>query len=89
MVQQGLYDPQNVTHRYGCKGTDLLDGTKVCYRHCITYVYEPLLKSALEQFKIRWNTHSIRLNKLAGCPPGVPDDLYHLPVLSGSLHYIT
>ena len=60
MVQQGLYDPQNLTHRYGYKGADLLDDTKVCYRHYITYVYEPLLKSALEQFKIRWNTHSIR-----------------------------
>ena len=51
MVQQGLYDPQNLTHRYDQKAVDLLEYT-VQYRHCMTFVYEPLLKSALEQFKI-------------------------------------
>ena len=36
MVQQGLYDPQNLTHRYGYKGTDLLDIVlHMCMNHCL------------------------------------------------------
>ena len=55
----------------------------ICGRHCIGYVYEPLLKEALEDFKDRWNSHRIRRNRVAGCPAGIPDDLYHLPQLNG------
>ena len=36
-------------------------------------------------FKLRWNSHRIRPSKKAGCPPGVPNDLYLLPVISGQL----
>ena len=41
----------------------------------------PILKEALVEFKHQWNTHRIRQNKVARCPHGVPDDLYHLPQL--------
>ena len=49
----------------------------------------PLLNEALEDFKIRWNAHKIRRNKVAGCPHGVPDDLYHLPQLNGNIQILT
>ena len=45
-------------------------------------MYEPLLRS-LEEFKQRWNSHRIRRNRLAGCPAGVPDDLYYIPQQTG------
>ena len=34
-------------------------------------------------FKLRWNCHRIRPNRIAGCPPGVPNDLYLLPNITG------
>ena len=49
----------------------------------------PLLNEALEDFKIRWNVHKICRNKVAGCPHGVPDDLYHLPQLNGNIQILT
>ncbi len=52
-------------------------------RHCLSYVYVPLLSQALTDFKKRWNSHTIRPSRLAGCPAGVPDDLYNLPELTG------
>ena len=59
-------------------------------RHTLGFVYESLLQNALDDFKQRWNTHRIRPNRTAGCPPGVPDDLYFLPNLSGmTMHSIT
>jgi hypothetical protein len=56
------------------------------FRHCLCYVYEPLIKKALDDFKARWNNHSIRRNRLAGCPSGVPNDLYNLPQITGLFH---
>ena len=32
----------------------------------------------LDEFKLRWNNHRIRWNRLASCPCDVPTDLYHL-----------
>ena len=54
----------------------------VC-RHCLVYTYELLLREALDSFCSRWNEHKIRPNRMAGCPSGVPDDLYQLPHLNG------
>ena len=54
----------------------------VC-RHCLAYTYELLLREALDSFCSRWNLHKIRPNRMAGCPSGVPDDLYQLPHLNG------
>ena len=45
--------------------------------------YGELLNKALQDFKQRWNTHKIRPSRTAGCPSGVPDDLYSLPELTG------
>ena len=53
----------------------------VC-RHA--YTYGRLLNEALHDFKTRWNSHKIRPSRTAGCPSGVPDDLYSLPELTGS-----
>ena len=58
------------------------------YRHCLAYVYEPLLENSLKDFKARWNSHRIRNNRKAGCPSGVPDDLYYLPQQQGWADYL-
>lgn len=52
--------------------------------HCLGFVYGDLLQVALHDFKDRWNSHRIRHNRQAGCPPGVPDDIYNLPYLTGN-----
>lgn len=54
-------------------------------RHCLAYVYGHLLEKSLTEFKQRWNSHRIRQNRVAGCPPGIPDDLYFLPQSTGQL----
>lgn len=54
-------------------------------RHILAYVYGPLLKRSLDDFKVTWNSHRIRLNRVAGCPDGVPEDLYNLPQLNGMI----
>ena len=52
--------------------------------HCLGFVYGDLIERSLDEFKSRWNTHTIRHNRLAGCPSGVPEDLYNLPEINGS-----
>ncbi|KAL5483974.1 hypothetical protein EMCRGX_G020396 [Ephydatia muelleri] len=50
----------------------------VAVGHIAAYVFEPLLRKELHEFKERWNQHRIRYNRRAVCPGGVPDDLYTL-----------
>ena len=54
-------------------------------RHILAYVYGLLLRKSLNDFKDRWNSHRIRTNRVAGCPDGVPEDLYNLPQLYGTM----
>ena len=42
------------------------------------------MTKSLNEFVLRWNTHRIRPTRAAGCPAGVPVDLYSLPSLQGS-----
>ena len=53
------------------------------HRHALAYTYGQLLNEALHNFQTRWNLHKIRPSRTAGCPSGVPDDLYLLPELTG------
>ena len=57
-------------------------------RHSAGYVFAPLIKKELEEFRILWNNHRIRRNRLAGCPAGIPDDIYHLVGGEGILLYL-
>ena len=57
--------------------------TDMVCRHCLAYTYELLLREALDSFCSRWNSHKIRPSRTAGCPSGVPEDLYKLPHLNG------
>ncbi|KAL5463949.1 hypothetical protein EMCRGX_G032901 [Ephydatia muelleri] len=61
------------------------DPTITLQRHIAAYVFEPLLRKELHEFK---NQHRIRYNRRAVCPGGVPDDLYTLsgPCCSASLY---
>ena len=49
-------------------------------------MYADIIEKGLEEFKTRWNSHSIRPSRMAGCPCGVPDDLYNLPEMNGNAH---
>ena len=51
--------------------------------YLIADAFELLLREALDDFCNRWNLHRIQPNRKAGCPSGVPDDLYQLPHLNG------
>jgi len=44
-------------------------------RYCFTHV----VQNDLSQFVSFWNSHRIRHSRGAGCPGGVPDELYFLP----------
>ena len=49
----------------------------------MAYVYSPpLLRKAVDDFKLG-EVEFPRPSKKAGCPSGVPDDLYRLPQLTG------
>ena len=98
LVERGLYDPNNILHRYikqKCFGV-FLQQLRIFYicigtlcptfkTHYIGTHFAPLLKKELEEFRTLWNNHRIRRNKLAGCPAGVPDDIYHLVGVEGIL----
>eukprot|EP00731_Ephydatia_muelleri_P006772 Em0003g1020a len=51
--------------------------------HIAGFVFLPLLRKELDEFKKRWNRHKIRNNRLASCPNGAPDDLYYLSAYQG------
>ena len=46
--------------------------------HAARYVFGPLLKQQLSEFKEMWYQHRMRRNRFAACPCDVPDDLYNL-----------
>ena len=52
-------------------------------RKCLVFVIVPLLKKEVEDFKMLWNSHTMRYNKKACTPHGIPDDLYSIPSDSG------
>eukprot|EP00731_Ephydatia_muelleri_P030947 Em0022g461a len=47
-------------------------------RHVAAYIFAPLLRKELCEFKNRWNLHRIRRNRFAVCPCDVPNDVYYL-----------
>lgn len=85
MIQAGLFNPDNGIHRYETLRAQQceMNFQGIFNRHCLAYVYAPLLQTSLDDFKKRWNSHRIRKNRIAGCPAGVPEDLYELPQLNG------
>ncbi len=58
------------------------------YRYCIGYVWAELLQNDLDEFGSSWNSHHIRKNRVANCPPGVPNDLFLLPEHYGMFSYL-
>eukprot|EP00731_Ephydatia_muelleri_P004243 Em0002g419a len=61
----------------------LYDPDNLLQRHIAGFVFLPLLRKELDEFKKRWNRHKIRNNRLASCPNGAPDDLYYLSAYQG------
>ena len=81
-MAEGILNPSFVEHRYSHTTHVVLSSSSLC-RYCIAYVYGPLLRRDLEEFVLMWNTHRMRHNRNAYCPPGVPDDLYYFPEHNG------
>ena len=84
-----LFSRGNSTHTtlYTGKGFQVFPELKYSsfhHRHSIAFVYGKLLRDALDDFKMRWNSHRIRPSRTSGCPPGVPNDIYLLPSLTGT-----
>ena len=50
----------------------------ILYRHCAAFVFLNLLRRDIREFMNTWNTHRMRVNQHAGCPTGVPNDMYYL-----------
>jgi len=48
-------------------------------RQCLAAVFLPLLERELRDFVKHWNSHRMRDNRRAGCPNGIPDDLFDMP----------
>ena len=46
------------------------------------YTFSPLLQYELDQLKLQWNTHYIKRTR-HDTIPGMPDELFFLPELSG------
>ena len=57
-------------------------------RHSLAYTYGNMMELSLNEFMESWNTHCIRPTHTAGCPAGVPIDLYSLPSLHGNTQCI-
>jgi hypothetical protein len=47
------------------------------------YCYYHIINQELQDFKEDWNSHRIRKTHGARCPGGVPNDLFHLPQITG------
>ena len=48
-------------------------------RQCLAAVFLPQLERELWDFVKHWNSHRMRHNRRAGCPNGIPDDLFDMP----------
>ncbi|CAG8591246.1 2633_t:CDS:2, partial [Scutellospora calospora] len=54
---------------------------------CLIYIFMPLLKVEISEFKQEWNSYKIRFNNNSKCPAGCPDDNYFLPELNNTQNY--
>ena len=53
-------------------------------RRCLAFIFAPLLRRELDEFREHWNSHTMRYNRLADCPTGAtPNDLYEMPDFYG------
>ena len=57
-------------------------------RDCLRFSFMDLLQKNLVWMMIDWNQHKIRSSRMAECPSGKPDLLYHLPQIVGKEPYI-
>ena len=47
---------------------------------CLRFCFMTLLQKDLDEVRRMWNTHRIRPSSGALCPPGIPDELFYLPL---------
>ena len=51
---------------------------------CLQFSFMALIQEELDRVASELNSHRIRQSRMAECPPGIPDELYFLSMLSGS-----
>lgn len=47
---------------------------------CMRFSFMSLVQEDLNFVRQLWNTHRIRSSHYATCPPGIPDELYFIPI---------
>ena len=52
-------------------------------RLSLVYIYLPIIRRELLQWKEEWNSHRIRRQSNTECPAGVPEDNYYFPEAVG------
>ena len=53
---------------------------------CLRFCFLKLLQEELDKIAVEWNYHVIRKSRMAECPGGIPDQLYFIPQLQGTLY---
>ena len=56
---------------------------------CLQFCFVALIKEELDRVASEWNSHRIRQNRMAECPPGVPDELHFLSKLFILINWIS
>ena len=46
---------------------------------CLQYCLMDLIQKYLDEVAELWNSHTIRPNRMAECPSGIPDEMYFFP----------
>ena len=78
MVDDGLYNPDDLLQQYELHNKYNCYITCTCSSRVAGFVFAPLIQHDINEFMMRWNTHRIRYNRHSFCPCDVPDDLYNL-----------
>ena len=66
---------------------NLLNNTDPIHLECIRLCFLPVVQRHLDIFTDTWNHHRMRSNRTHGVLTGIPNNLYHMPFLYGTVDY--
>jgi hypothetical protein len=66
----------------------LFDETNDIHRDCLRFCFMHLIQRELDAVVHEWNTHRIRIGKNQLVPAGIPNELFFLPQVQGTINYI-
>ena len=67
--------------------TGLLNNADFVHLECLRFCFFPLIQKHLLSFKQAWNLHRIRSQRQRDITSGVPDVLFHQPLVYGTRDY--